>query len=124
MKIEIKSIKLENYKGVSRFETMLSDRTQISGKNAVGKSTVSDAIYDILTGKMADGTTPDAIRPRENGVEIDRIPIERSIVLNIDGKDVELVKKTEQKWQKPRGQVEEVFKGNETSYRIDGFDKK
>ena len=48
----------------------------------------------------------------------------RELDLEINGKEVDVVKKTAQKWRKPRGQSEEVFDGNVTTYAVDGFDIK
>lgn len=131
-KVTIKSAKLENYKSFSGslpgrkdFFCEFGYRTKISGRNREGKSSIKDGFFDILTGKMADGSQPDKIRPHDkNGVDIDRIDIIRELVLEIDGKPVTVTKKTSQKWRKPRGQSEEVFDGNITTYAIDGFDIK
>ena len=130
--VELKSMKLENYKsfckslpGRKNFSCQFGHRTKISGRNREGKSTILNAYFDLLTGKMADGSQPDKIRPHdESGVDIDRINIIRGLDLEIDGKNVNVVKKTAQKWRKPRGQSEEVFDGNVTTYAIDGFDIK
>ena len=130
--VELKSMKLENYKsfckslpGRKNFSCQFGHRTKISGRNREGKSTILDAYFDLLTGKLADGSQPDKIRPHdESGVDIDRIDIIRGLDLEIDGKNVNVVKKTAQKWRKPRGQSEEVFDGNVTTYAIDGFDIK
>ena len=130
--VTIEKIKLENYKsfsgslpGRSDFSCEFGQSTKISGRNREGKSTVRDAYFDLITGKMADGSQPDKIRPHdENGVDIDRIDIIRELGLQIDGKPVTVTKKTAQKWRKPRGQSEEVFDGNITTYAVDGFDIK
>ena len=130
--VTLKSIKLENYKSFSSslpgrkdFSCEFGHRSKISGKNREGKSTVRDAYFDVLTGKMADGSQPDKIRPHdENGVDIDRVDIIRELGLEIGGKPVTVTKKTTQKWRKPRGQSDEVFDGNVTTYAVDGFDIK
>ena len=130
--VTLKKIKLENYKsfscslpGKKDFSCEFGKRTKISGRNREGKSSIKDAFFDILTGKMADGSQPDKIRPHdENGVDIDRVDIIRKLSLEIDGKPVTVAKKTAQKWRKPRGQSEEVFDGNVTTYAVDGFDIK
>lgn len=130
--VTLESIRLENYKSFSGslpgrkdFSCEFGHRTKISGKNREGKSSIKDAFFDILTGKMADGSQPDKIRPHdENGVDIDRIDIIRELGLEIDGKPVTVAKKTAQKWRKPRGQSEEVFDGNVTTYSIDGFEQR
>lgn len=130
--VMLKSIKLENYKSFSGsipgrkdFSCEFGKKTKISGRNREGKSSIKDAYFDVLTGKMADGSQPDKIRPHdENGVDIDRVDIIRELGLEIYGKPVTVTKKTTQKWRKPRGQSEEVFDGNVTAYAIDGFEIK
>ena len=131
-KMILKRMRLENYKSFSGalpggkdFACELGHRTKVSGRNREGKSTILDAYFDVLTGKLADGSLPDKIRPHdENGVDIDRVDIVRELGLEIDGKPVTVTKKTAQKWRKPRGQSEEVFDGNVTTYSIDGFETK
>lgn len=124
MKVEVKKISLENYKKFPSKSVALYPRTEISGKNQEGKSTIQDAYLDVLTGKMANGTEPTSIRRKENGVEVLKVDVVRELTLAIDGKEKVIRKITKQKWRKPRGQSEEVFDGNETSYEIDGFPAK
>lgn len=124
MKVEVKKIYLENYKKFPSKSVDLFPRTEISGRNREGKSTLQDAYLDVLTGKMANGTEPTSIRRKENGVEVPKVDAVRELTLAIDGKEKVIRKITKQKWRKPRGQSEEVFDGNETSYEIDGFPAK
>lgn len=124
MKVEVKKISLENYKKFPSKSVDLFPRTEISGRNREGKSTLQDAYLDVLTGKMANGTEPTSIRRKENGVEVPKVDVIRELTLAIDGKEKVIRKITKQKWRKPRGQSEEVFDGNETSYEIDGFPAK
>jgi chromosome segregation ATPase len=124
MKVEVKKISLENYKKFPSKSVDLFPRTEISGRNREGKSTLQDAYLDVMTGKMANGTEPTSIRRKENGVEVPKVDVVRELTLAIDGKEKVIRKITKQKWRKPRGQSEEVFDGNETSYEIDGFPAK
>lgn len=124
MKVEVKKISLENYKKFPSKSVDLFPRTEISGRNREGKSTLQDAYLDVLTGKMANGTEPTSIRRKENGVEVPKVDVVRELTLSIDGKEKVIRKITKQKWRKPRGQSEEAFDGNETSYEIDGFPAK
>ena len=121
MKVEVKKIYLENYKKFPSKSVDLFPRTEISGRNREGKSTLKDAYLDVLTGKMENGTEPTSIRRKENGLEVPKVDVVRELTLAIDGKEKVIRKITKQKWRKPRGQSEEVFDGNETSYEIDGF---
>ena len=130
--VRLKSMRLENYKSFSELlpgrknlECEFGHRTKISGKNREGKSSIKDGYFDLLTGKLADGSQPDKVRPHDkDGINIDRVDIVRELILEIDGKPVTVTKKTSQKWRKPRGQSEEVFDGNVTTYAVDGFDVK
>lgn len=124
MKVEVKKISLVNYKKFPSKSVDLFPRTEISSRNREGKSTLQDAYLDVLTGKMANGTEPTSIRRKENGVEVPKVDVVRELTLAIDGKEKVIRKITKQKWRKPRGQSEEVFDGNETSYEIDGFPAK
>lgn len=125
MKLTIKNISCENYKGLPRADFQFYPHTSVLGKNAEGKSTLKDIYFDVMTGKMSDGTAPDNIRPHdETGRVIDHVPVRRGMTLDIDGVEYEIEKLTEQRWRVPKGQIEEVFDGNVTSYRINGFDKK
>jgi len=124
MKVEVKKIYLENYQKFPSKSVDLFPRTEISGRNREGKSTLKDAYLDVLTGKMANGTEPTSIRRKENGLEVPKVDVVRELTLAIDGKEKVIRKITKQKWRKPKGQYEEVFDGNETSYEIDGFPAK
>ena len=94
--VTLKSVKLDNYKSFSGslpgrkdFFCEFGHKTKISGRNREGKSSIKDSFFDVLTGKLSDGSQPDKIRPHnENGVDIDRVDIVRELALEIDGKPV------------------------------------
>lgn len=122
MQVVIKKIYLENYRCFPQKSVDFYQRTKISGRNKQGKSTLMSAYLEVMTGKEANGSQPDKIRPHdENGVDIDKVDIIRELHLEIDGKPTVIRKITKQKWRKPRGQSEEVFDGNATEYEVDGF---
>lgn len=123
MKVELKSLFLENYKKFEHPATFdFHKRTKVSGRNKEGKSTILNAYMEILTGKEVDGTQPDGIRPcGTDGKDLNRSNVIREVVLDIDGKETTIRKITKQKWRKPHGQTEEVLDGNTVSYEIDGF---
>lgn len=93
MKVEVKKISLENYKKFPSKSVDLFPRTEISGRNREGKSTLQDAYLDVLTGKMANGTEPTSIRRKENGVEVEG-DIVREIEAVINGREITLKKVT------------------------------
>lgn len=125
MQIKLKSLRLTNYKGkgTHNFHADFGDVTRISGRNKSGKSSVMDAYLDVLTGKLADGSEPNGVRPHdENGNDLNRNDVVRELVFNIDGTETTVKKVTSQKWVTKRGTTEEVFEGNKTTYAIDGFE--
>ena len=125
MQIKLKSINLINYKGkgTHSFSAEFGNVTRISGRNKSGKSSVMDSYLDVLTGKLADGSEPNSIRPHdENGNDLNRDDIVRELVFDIGGTETTVKKVTSQKWVKEHGTTEQVFKGNKTTYVIDGFE--
>lgn len=125
MQIKLKSLHLTNYKGkgTHNFNAEFGDVTRISGRNKSGKSSVMDSYLDVLTGKLADGSEPNSVRPHdENGNDLNRDDVVRELVFDIDGAETTVKKVTSQKWVKKRGTTEEVFDGNKTTYSIDGFE--
>lgn len=125
MKIKFKHIHIENFCGIKQLDTPLYDRTSIKGRNAVGKSTIRNAIFWVLYNKLSDGSSPDGIRPHdENGVDIDFIDISVTLTLDVDGREITLSKKQRQKWTKPHGQQEKRFDGNINEFEINGIPKK
>ena len=123
MKIKLKKISLENYKCFGeRCEFDFHEKTEISGRNRSGKSTIENAYLETLTGKELSGSSPSGIRPHnEDGTDANRADIIREIHLEIDGKHTVIKKRTYQKWRKPHGQTEEVFDGNGEDFEVDGF---
>lgn len=122
MQVKITKIILENYRCFPQKEADFYQKTRISGRNKQGKSTLMSAYLEVMTGKEANGSQPDGVRPHdENGVDLDKVDIIRELHLEIDGKPTVIRKITKQKWRKPRGKSEEVFDGNATEYEVDGF---
>lgn len=122
MKIKLNRITLENYKCFPIKVVDFFQKTEISGRNKQGKSTLMNAYMEIFTNKEANGSMPDGVRPHnENGEDVQKVDVIRELDLEIDGKPTVIRKITKQKWRKPHGQTEEVFDGNVTTYEIDGF---
>ena len=120
--VKIKSITLNNYRcfnGEREFRANFGQKTRVSGKNGSGKSTVMNAVMEVLTGKNADGTQADNVRPIVNGQEVEGVDVERTVVLNIDGKETEIKKITKQKRERVDGVMQYVPGSNVNSYASD-----
>lgn len=125
MDIRFKHLQLKNFCGIHDLDVDLYDRTIVKGKNKVGKSTLKSAIYWCLFNKLADGSSPDGIRPHDkNGKDIDMVDIEVVLTMDIDGKEVRLKKTQSQNWVKDRTSQESKFKGNVNSFEINDIPKK
>ena len=122
--VKIKSLTLNNYRcfsGEREFHADFGEKTRVSGKNGSGKSTVMNAVMEVLTGKNADGTQADNVRPIVNGQEVEGVDVERTVVLDIDGKETEIKKITKQKRERVDGVMQYVPGSNVNSYTVDGI---
>lgn len=123
MKITIKSIHIENFKGINMLDVNFSVKTKISGQNAVGKTTIFDAFTWLLFNKNSSGEEKFNVRPLNEGIRVDNVEIKVSAILDVDGKGVELSKTQKQNWVKKRGTDTAVLQGNVNSFEIDGYPK-
>lgn len=124
MRIELQSLELRNFKGATHLRVNFTRRTNIRAKNGGFKSTLNDAFTWLLFGKNAADETVFNVKTHDcNGNTIPRLEHEVMGILKIDQRQIELRKVLKEDWVKPRGQVDEVLKGNTTSYYIDGVEK-
>ena len=122
--VKIKSLTLNNYRcfsGEREFHADFGEKTRASGKNGSGKSTVMNAVMEVLTGKNADGTQADNVRPIVDGQEVEGVDVERTVVLDIGGKEIEIKKITKQKRERVDGVMQYVPGSNVNSYTVDGI---
>ena len=115
-KVTLKKLSIENYKKFEAREFDFAGRTEVSGRNRQGKTSLMDAYFDVLTGKLADGTLPNNIRRKVDGEEVDD-PVVRELVIDVDGTEYVIQKKT--KKGKSSNTVEYYVNGikrNKTEY--------
>lgn len=108
--VELKQVNIENYKKFEAAEYQFAPRTMVSGRNRQGKTTLMDAYFDTLTGKLADGTPPNNVRRKEDGEEVEGV-VSRELTLLIDGEETVIRKETK------KGKSSST-----TKYQVDGFD--
>lgn len=108
--VELKQLNIENYKKFESAEYQFAPRTMVSGRNRQGKTTLMDAYFDTLTGKLADGTFPNNVRRKEDGEEVEGV-VSRELTLLIDGEETVIRKETK------KGKSSST-----TKYQVDGFD--
>lgn len=120
MDLKLITLELENFKGVKKFRLETGgDSAIIVGKNGVGKTTLADAFYWLLTDESGDGSSSFSIHtngphgePKANAVV--------SASLQINSKNITLKKEYAQKWTKKRGSARAEFTGNRTNHEFDG----
>lgn len=124
MQIILKSLHIENFKGIKSLDVNFSNKTSIKGQNAAGKTTIFDAFTWLLFNKNSAGEEKFNVRPLDkDGNRIDNVEIKVVGVLDVDGKEVMLSKVQNQNWVKKRGTDTVTLQGNPNSYEIDGYPK-
>lgn len=124
MKLKIRSLHMENFKGIKSLDVNFSNKTNIKGQNAAGKTTIFDAFTWLLFNKNSAGEEKFNVRPLDkDGKRIDNVEIKVVAVLDVDGKEVELSKVQKQNWVKKRGTDTVTLQGNVNSFEIDGYPK-
>lgn len=124
MRMILKSLHMENFKGIKSLDVNFSNKTSIKGQNASGKTTIFDAFTWLLFNKNSAGEEKFNVRPLDkDGKRIDNVEINVAAVLDVDGKEVELSKTQKQNWVKKRGTDTATLQGNVNSFEIDGYPK-
>ena len=123
-KLVLKKLELTNFRGHKETTATFSDMTTITGDNGTGKSTIFEAFLWCLFGKDQFDRKDFEIIPTQNGKMLERVDSIVTATIEMDGRTLVLSRTLHQNWVRPRGQSEEVYKGNETLYQWDGVDIK
>ena len=122
--IELKSLYMENFKGVKNRQMNFGNKTVIKGQNAAGKTSIVDAFTWLLFDKDSTGATKFQVRPLdENGDPIHFVEIKSEATILFDGNTYTLTKVQKEKWVKKRGSEEQEFQGNVNEFAINGYPK-
>lgn len=121
-RIQLKKLRIENFKGCRERTIDFGATTNIYGANASGKTTLADAWMWLLFDKDSSGATKFDIRPLDDsGKTIDNVEILAEAVMEIDGIMLTLQKVQKQNWVKKRGTDTVALQGNVNTYEVDGF---
>lgn len=124
MKIKLLKMRIQNFKGCKDREINFSDRTNIKGANATGKTTVFDAFTFLMFGKDSLGNTKFDIRPLDaDGNMINNLEISVEASIRVDDEEYSLKKTQKQVWRKKRGTDTTEFQGNVNEFEINGYPK-
>lgn len=125
MQIKLEKLILKNFKGIKEKEIIFSDKTNISGDNATGKSTIFDAYSWLLWGKDSLNRKDYEIKPYdENNNVIHNLESSVEGVFDIDGKETTFTRVFKEVWTKKRGSNNETFTGHTTDFYINEVPKK
>ena len=123
-KIKLKSLSINNFKGINHLDVAFGDKTRISGRNAVGKTSVFDSYMWLLFSKDSLGNAKFDIRPLDaDGNMINNLEISVEASIRVDDEEYALKKTQKQVWRKKRGTDTTEFQGNVNEFEINGYPK-
>jgi DNA repair protein SbcC/Rad50 len=115
--IEIKELRLLNFKGQKDLTVNFSNNTSIFGENATGKTTIFDAFTWLLFGKDSTNKKDFNIKTLdENNNEVHKIEHEVSGALIVNEAIITLKRIYKENWVKTRGALESELKGHKTLF--------
>lgn len=120
MNIILKSITLENFKGIKSLTVGFSLNTKILGANRSGKTTIFDAFTWLLFGKDSTDRKDFSIKTLDKDGNV-KEKLDHMVmgILEIDSRIVKLARVYREKWVKSRGKEKAELQGHETLYFID-----
>lgn len=120
-RITLNSLAMTNFKGEKERTTVFNDgQTFIYGANGTGKSRHYDAFLWLLFGKDAQDRQDYEIKTVVNGEPLHKVDSSVRGEFTVDGEKLTMKRTLVEDWVKPRGQSEQVFKGNHTDYEWNG----
>lgn len=121
MNIQLKTLELQNFKGVPALCVEFSAGvTSIYGDNGTGKSTVYDALLWLFFGRDAAGNAKFTVKP----VGVQGVTPTVTAICMVDGQTRKFSKVLRERWAKPRGCTEAQYTGDTVDYFIDDVPRK
>lgn len=100
MKIELKKLIVENFMAYPHAEFDFFNRTVVSGRNGIGKSTIATAYTWLMFGCDYQLKDNPSVRRVVDGKPVDDMDVSVTAVLDIDGKEVTAKKVQKRKYKK------------------------
>jgi DNA repair exonuclease SbcCD ATPase subunit len=114
-RVVLKSLAMRNFRGEKERVTDFNGvETTIAGENGTGKSRHFDAFVWCLFGKDTKERKDYNIRTLVDGEPLHKVECSVKAVLEVDGRPLTIKRAFLEEWIRPRGRVEEIFKGNRT----------
>ncbi len=127
MGVKIKTLKIENFKGIENLIIGLNGQDMdIYGDNGTGKTTIYDAWLWLLFGKDSNGVSNFEFRPikSDGTIKHNIITAVESVIVVDSGEEVILRKEAKENWGRPKNSAEELFLGMQYSYFLNTIDVK
>ena len=116
-KLDLKSLKIVNFKGIKDFTVDLKHNTNIYGENGTGKTTVFDSFLWLFFGKNSEDASKFEIKRLDaNNKFIKDIETEVTAIIQVNGEEIAVRKVLRQKWVKRHGELESNYNGDENNY--------
>ena len=116
--MEIRNVRIENFRNICSGEYELSDRCAFEGENHIGKTNCLEAIHWALCDTLLSGSAEvDTIIPSG-----DRRALCTVTLTMDDGQTI--AKSYREKWTKTRGSDTETLTGHEIIYKVNGITEK
>ena len=117
MNIQLKSLRLVNFKGIRDLNIDFDQVTNLYGDNATGKTTIFDAFLWLLFGKNSQDEKSFEIKTLNlRNQPLHKLDHEVIGMFEIDGVETILRRVYREDWVKPRGKLEEELKGHTQEY--------
>lgn len=123
--MKLLSLTLSMFKGIKDFKLDCNGgNCNVYGDNAVGKTTLKDALTWLLFDKNSEDVKDFGIMRLDNGEVVHKTEPTVEAVFRMENDSTLTLKKVyKEVWTKPRGQLEEVLSRHTTDYYIDGVPK-
>lgn len=117
MRINLKKMKLVNFKGINHLEINLNHVTNVYGDNATGKTTIFDAFLWLFFGKNSEDKADFEVKRLDSENRfIKNLESEVEATILVDKQEIVVKKVLRQKWVKKRGELESNYNGDENVY--------
>lgn len=115
--IILKTMEINNFKGVKSQKLDFCPYTEIYGDNGTGKSTINEAYMWCIFGKNSQGNVVSITPKDEHNRIIAKVESSVRVIINVDGIDYSIERKQKQKWSTNKN-GEDIFGGYNTERYI------